>query len=63
MRPVASAFYNNPVLFLGALQIGVSSAAAAHVISGWITVGTLAIISLAQRQLVKPIRRRRSRRA
>jgi len=59
MRPVASAFYSDPVLFLGAVQIGVSSAAAAHKISGWIPVATLAIISFAQRQLVKPTRRRR----
>lgn len=63
MKPVVSAFYTNPVLFLGALQIGISGAAAAHAISGWVPVVTMAIVALAQRQFVKPVPRRRRRRA
>lgn len=61
MKTVARAFYNNPVLFLGAVQLGVSGAAAAGAISGWWPVVTLSIIAFAQRQLVSPAKRRRRR--
>lgn len=54
MRAVASAFFNNPVVFLGTVQLGLTTAAAQGVITGWIPVVSLAIVTGFQRTLVKP---------
>ena len=54
MRAVASAFYNNPVVFLGTVQLGLTAAAAQGAITGWIPVVSLAIVTGLQRTLVKP---------
>jgi uncharacterized protein (DUF2062 family) len=58
MKGVARRLYNEPVLFLGAVQLAVSGAAAEGVISGWIPVVTLTVIAFLQRQFVRPRRRR-----
>jgi hypothetical protein len=54
VRAVASAFYRNPVVFLGAVQLGLTTAAAQGAITGWIPVVSLAIVTGLQRTFVKP---------
>lgn len=54
MRAVAQAFCRNPVVFLGTLQLGLTVAAAQGVITGWIPVVSLAIVTGLQRTLVNP---------
>jgi hypothetical protein len=54
MRAIAEAFYRNPVLFLGAVQAGLTAAAAEGAITGWIPVASLAVVTAVQRQLVEP---------
>lgn len=54
MKAVAEAFYNNPVVFLGSVQLGLTAVAAQGVITGWIPVVSLAVITGLQRTLVKP---------
>lgn len=58
MRGVVLALYREPVVFLAAVQGGLTAAAAAHVISGWIPVVTLAVVTGVQRTYSKPTRRR-----
>lgn len=59
MKGVAKALYTEPVVFLGTVQIAVTAAAAAGVITGWIPVVSLAIVTGLQRFLSKPARRPR----
>jgi hypothetical protein len=63
VKAIAQALYTRPVVFLAVVQAGVTTAAAAHVISGWIPVVTLAIVTVLQRQLVSPAGAKRGRRA
>jgi hypothetical protein len=58
LKGVADALYSEPVVFLGAVQAGVTGLAAAHVIGGWIPVVTLGVIAALQRRLATPTRRR-----
>lgn len=58
MSAVARTFYRNPVVCLGTVQIGLTAAAAQGVITGWIPVVSLAIVTGLQRSFVKPRRNR-----
>jgi hypothetical protein len=54
MKAVLKALYTEPILFLAAVQTGLTALAAASVITGWIPVVSLAIITALQRNYVKP---------
>jgi hypothetical protein len=58
VKAIAQALYTRPVVFLGAVQFGITAAAAEGVVDGWIPVVTLAIVTALQRQLVSPVRKR-----
>jgi hypothetical protein len=62
MKAVVKLLYNEPVVFLGALQGAVTAAAADGAISGWIPVVTLAFTTPILRYVVKPVRLARRRR-
>ena len=54
MKRIVTALYSEPVIFLGVVQAAVTVLAAEHVITGWIPLGTLAVIAYLQRELVIP---------
>lgn len=54
MKVMAQTLYREPVVFLGTVQIGVMALAAANVITGWIPVVSLAIVTGLQRFFVSP---------
>jgi hypothetical protein len=54
MKALAQTLYREPVVFLGAVQIALTSLAAAGVVIGWIPVVSLAIVTGLQRNLVNP---------
>jgi hypothetical protein len=56
MKAVAQKLYREPVVFLGTIQIGSTALAAADVITGWIPVVSLAIVTGLQRYFVSPKR-------
>lgn len=56
MKRVATALYEEPVVFLGAVQAAVTGLAAGHIIAGWIPVVTLAVLTPLQRRFVRPRR-------
>lgn len=54
MGAVAQKLYRQPVVFLGAVQLGLTTAAAQGVVSGWIPVLSLALVTYLQRSFVNP---------
>lgn len=54
MKAVAKALYTEPVVFLGTLQLALTALAADNVITGWIPVASLAIVTGIQRYFVNP---------
>ncbi len=60
MKPIAQAFYGNPVIFLGAVQVVLTGIAAAGVITGWIPTVSLALVLYLQRRFVTPAKGERS---
>lgn len=54
MKAVARALYNQPVIFLAAIQAAFTALAATEVITTWIPLVTLAIVAGVQRSLVTP---------
>jgi hypothetical protein len=57
MKAVLKALYTEPILFLAAVQAGLTALAAANVITGWIPVVSLAIVTGIQRNYAKPAKR------
>jgi hypothetical protein len=54
MKAVARALYNQPVIFLAAIQAGFTALAATDVITTWIPLVTLGVVAAIQRSLVTP---------
>lgn len=59
MKAVLRTLYGEPVVFLGALQGAATALAAAEVITAWIPLVSLAVVTPIQRHYVKPRRRNR----
>jgi len=60
MKAVLQGLYREPVVFLATVQGAATALAAAHVITPWIPLVTLAIVTPLQRFYVNPRKRRRS---
>lgn len=54
MKAIAATLYNQPVVFLAAVQAVFTGLAAFEVVTPWIPAVTLLAITALQRQLVRP---------
>lgn len=59
MSVLVQKFLTEPVFALGILVAGVTTLVSEHVIAGWIAVLLVAVLTTAQRQLVKPAKAKR----
>jgi len=58
MKAVAKALFNEPIIFLAAVQAAATALAAADVITGWIPLVSLGVITAIQRNFSTPAKPR-----